>query len=391
MGGPAFATAVEAVTRSARRPVDGEIALFDDGSVFLADLLREIRGARRSITMTDYIFRDGTMTRSTFAALTERARAGVQVRLLLDWNGSRHAPDDLLDSLRTAGGRVQVFRPLGFRYFTRLHKRTHARAIVVDGRVGYTGGIAFDDGWLGDGTGEEQWRDVMLKVRGSLARTVQDHFNALWRQTDGEILSGPAFYPTDGTSASAADTASSGWYVGLFHSPVSDLSADLQDLVWLSIAGARDHLLLATPYMTPDRDIRNALMAAAQRGVRVEIVMPGPHTDAKLIQAATRAYYDDLLAAGVRIFEYQPGRFHEKTITADGRWSIVGSANLDNRSATLNVENVLALEDSALARSLERELDAVKGRAAEVTAATWRPSPLQRLYFNFARVFAKQY
>lgn len=161
--------------------------------------------------------------------------------------------------------------------------------------------------------------------------------------------------------------------------------------MWLAITGAQDRIAIATPYFTPDRDIREALMEAAQRGVGVELLMPGPYTDAKLIQAATRAYYEDLLTAGVRIFEYQPGRFHEKTLTADGHWSIVGSANMDNRSATLNVENVFFVEDHKLAAALEREFALGKGRANEVTLENFNPNPLQRLYYNAARIFAKQH
>jgi cardiolipin synthase len=403
LGSPEFASAVEAITLSARQPLDGEIVVFNNGNDFHADLLAEIGRARRSVTMTNYIFRAGRMTNSTFRALAMSARRGVEVRVMLDWKGSTKAPDDLIAALEEAGGKVEKFRPLGFRFLTRLHRRTHLRAIVIDGTIGYTGGVAFDDGWLGDGAGEEQWRDLMFKYGGALARTTQDHFNALWRQTNGEILSGPDFYPGPEAGLARGDSvvatgdarsvgpAPGSFFVALFHNPVPDLSTDLQDLIWLAIEGAQDRLFLATPYMTPDHDIREAIMDAARRGVRVEVVMPGPYTDAKPIQAATRAYYDDLLAAGVRIFEYQPGRFHEKTLTADGRWSIIGSANMDNRSATLNVENVFAIEDPRLAAALEAELELSKARSIEITRARWNPNPVERAYFNLARLFAKQY
>jgi cardiolipin synthase len=407
LGSPEFVRAVEAITRSARQPVEGEITVFNDGTEFHADLLAEIGRAQHSVTLTNYIFRAGTLTNSTFEALTERAVQGVQVRVLLDWKGSTKAPDELVETLERAGGKVEVFRPFGFRYLTRFHRRTHARAIVIDGKIGYTGGLAFDDGWLGDGTGAEQWRDLMFKYGGAMAGASQDQFNALWRQTNGEILSGLGFYPTVYTDSVAAhsvgtlttttdgarsiDPEPGSFFVGLFHNPVPDLSTDLQDLIWLAVEGARSHVLIATPYMTPDEDIREAIMDAARRGVRVEVVMPGPYTDAKPIQAATRAYYEDLLEAGVRIFEYQPGRFHEKTVTADGHWSIIGSANMDNRSATLNVENVFAIEDPGLATALELELELSKQRAVEITREGWDPSWFQQAYFNLARLFAKQY
>lgn len=425
VGSSEFATAAEAVTRSSRQPITTPIQVFSDGNAFLDDLLAEIERAQGSVTLTNYIFREGRMSNATFDALAERARAGVEVRVLLDWKGSTKAPDARIEALQAAGGKVAVFRPLSLRYVTRLYRRTHMRAIVIDGRVGYTGGMAFDDGWLGDGVGPEQWRDLMFKYDGPMARATQDQFNALWRQTSGEILAGSRFYPTLGTDSvggagsvhtltlrAAADTVSGpaaetlavpgepttssvpadgSWFVDLFHNPMPDLSTDLEDLLWLSITGASRSISIATPYMALDAQVREAIIAAARRGVRVEVVMPGPYTDAKLIQAATRAYYDELLEAGVRIFEYQPGRFHEKTLTVDGRWSVIGSANMDNRSANLNIENVFAIEDPALARALEEELAFSKGRAREVTLQSFRPNPLETLYFHAARIFAKQY
>ena len=389
-----FANTMESVTASSRHPVDPGLVMFNNGEEFFADLLREIAAAEHSVTLTNYVFRDGRMTGETFDALIRRAKCGVQIRLLLDGNGGKKAPQDKLDALLQAGGKVEDFRPLGFRYLTRINKRTHVRAIVIDGKVGYTGGLAFDDGWLGDGVGEDKWRDVMFKYRGAMARATQDQFSALWRPTNGEILSGPDFYPLESDdSAAPTDTVSpsGSWFVGLFHAPAPDLAADLQDIVFLTVAGSRDHLYITTPYMTPDKDILEKIMAAARRGVRVEVLMPGPYTDAKLIQAATRARYRDLLGAGVRIFEYQPGMFHAKTMMADGHWSLIGSANLDNRSATLNVENVFAVEDRRLAGMLEAEFAANKARSKEVTLENFRPNPLKTLYFNFARIFAKQY
>lgn len=377
---------------ASRQPVDTPIALFVDGTLFLEDLLAEIRGATRSVTVTNYIFRAGRMSNDVLDALAERAAAGVEVRLLLDARGTSKIDDERVEAVRAAGGRVATFRPFAFKTILRYHKRTHARAIMVDGEVGYTGGLAFDDGWLGDGSTPDQWRDVMFKLGGEMARATQDQFNGLWRQTDGEILSGPAFYPTAvDEPAATVEPAPSSWFLALFHTPSPDLAADLQDLIWLSIAGATSHILVATPYYTPDADIREALMAAARRGVQVELLMPGPHTDAKPIQAAARAHYASLLESGIRIFEYQPGRFHEKTFTVDGRWSVVGSANMDNRSATLNVENVFAIEDRALAAALEGEFAFSKGRSVEVTVESWDPNPLERLYHNAARLFAKQY
>jgi cardiolipin synthase len=423
LGSPAFVTAMESVTRSPRLPVAGEIAIFNDGTVFLQDLLGEIARARRSVTITNYIFEAGVMSGAIIDSLTAAAERGVAVRLLRDGNGSKHAPDDKLAALAAAGGRTATFRPFGLRSLLRFHRRSHVRAIVVDGVIGYTGGLAFDDDWLGAGNEPERWRDVMFKYSGALARATQDHFNALWRQTDGEILIGPDFYPgahggaqgdanggtkgalhggaardstapdviPDSLPVVAVASDPSSWFVALFHTPMPDLSVDLYDLMWMSIEAARHHIYVATPYLVPDEDILDALVAAARRGVRVEVLMPGPYTDAKVIQAATRARYDELLEAGLVIWEYQPGHFHQKTLTVDGRWSIIGSANLDNRSATLNVENVFGIDDPALARGLEHEFALARARAKLITPEGWDPNPLETAYFNAARLFAKQY
>lgn len=223
LGGEDFMQAVESVVGSPRRLVDSDITVIDNGDVFLADLLGEIAAAERSVTITNYIFREGKMANSVFDALAARAREGIEVRVMLDGQGASEAPEERIDAVVQAGGKVERFRPLSVRSLTRYHKRTHARAIVVDGEVGYTGGLAFDDGWLGDGVGEKQWRDVMLKYGGELARATQDQFNGFWRQTNGEILSGPAFYPVAPEPAAVvvADSAagSSSSFVPLFHTP----------------------------------------------------------------------------------------------------------------------------------------------------------------------------
>jgi cardiolipin synthase len=275
---------------------------------------------------------------------------------------------------------------------TRLHRRTHVRAIAVDGSIGYVGGLAFQDEWLGEGLAPENWRDLMFKVRGTMASAVVDQFNSLWRQTDGEILAGEAFYPTEPAEQTSSTSEGEGpWFVPLLHAPAPDISSDLLDLIWLTIAGARDHIYLATPYLTPPDEIVQALAEAVQRGVAVEVLVPGPYTDTKLVQSATRSYYQKLLDAGVRIYEYQPGRFHAKFLTADGEWSLIGSANMDNRSATLNVENVFGLEDKAFAATLEAEFATDRARAVEVTHTTFHPSPLKQAYYRLVALFTKQF
>ncbi len=388
VGTPDFQTAVESITGSRALARDSAIEIFTNGNLFLEDLIGEIESAQSSVTITNYIFREGVMTNSTFDALTKAAERGVEVRLLLDAVGGYKSPEDRLEKLKAAGGRYEFFRSTNLRSLTRIHRRTHVRAIVIDGKIGYTGGLAFQDEWLGDGTSETDWRDMMFKYDGELARATQDHFNSLWRQTNGEILTGESFYPTTNLHLEPREDL---YFVSLLHTPAPDVSADLLDLIWITVTGAENHIYLSTPYLTPTPEILEALKEAVERGVRVEVVVPGPYTDAKIIQSATRSYYETLLEAGVHIYEYQSGRFHEKAMTVDGHWSLIGSPNMDNRSATLNVENVFGLEDSAFAKLLEEEFELNKSRSQEIVPEEWRPNRFKRIYYRLTSLFAKQF
>lgn len=388
LGTREFQVTVESITRSPAQAIDSEIEIINDGTLFLEDLLEEMKSAKHSITITNYIFDEGQMTNDTFDALIAKAREGVEVRLLLDAHGAQDASKEKIEELKNAGGKVATFRPLSFRALTRIHKRTHVRAIVIDGITGYTGGLAFRDDWLGDGIGEKKWRDTMYKYTGSMARDTQDHFNSLWRQTDGEILTGPDFYPETDTYREPEDDS---YFISLFHSPAPDVSADLLDLVWLTITGAKSHIYLSTPYLTPPPEIVSALSEAVSRGVEVELIVPGSYTDSKIIQSATRAYYETLLDAGVKIYEYQPGRFHEKSLVVDGHWSLIGSPNMDNRSTALNVENIFGIESKPFAKKMEEQFAHNKERSKEVLREEWGPNIFKQAYYHFISLFVKQF
>lgn len=387
VGTPEFRRAAESVTGGAAELIDGEMRIFNNGTAFLNDLLSEIDGAKHSVTITNYIFEPGRMTDETFKALEHAARRGVFVRLLLDDHGSGDAPEDKLQAIEEAGGKVARFRPVSLRTITRVHRRSHVRAITIDGTRGYIGGLAFDDDWFGTGIGENKWRDLMFKFSGTPARAVADQFNTLWRQTEGEILSGEAFFPMLPESIARPGS----YFVSLLHAPAPDISSDLLDLIWLSIVGARERILLATPYLTPPKEILEALKAALDRGVEVAVLMPGPHTDSIVSQGVTRSYYQTLLDMGVTIYEYQPGRFHSKFLTVDGEWSLVGSANMDNRSATLNVENAFGIEDKGFAHALEEEFASGRDDASQITQENFHPSVLKQLWYRAVALFVKQF
>src|SRR5262245_44139430 len=292
----------------------GSVRLLNNGAFFPA-LLHAIRGARHTINLTVYIWEPGRASDDVFAALVERARAGVAVRVLLDGLGCARAPKADQERLRSAGGQVEVFRSARLGKFTRFHKRDHRRAIVVDGTLGFTGGSAIGDKWLGDARNDAEWRDFMVEVTGPLAATVQSAFVALWAHSTGEILSGPAIFP-ELSAAHANGGEPVTWHVGVASSPSAE-NHPLRLFFYETFAAARKRLYITTPYFVLPRSTHMAVADRARHGVDVRILLPNRHTDADIIRLTSHRYYQDLLEAGVRIFEYEPTMMHSKCIVVD--------------------------------------------------------------------------
>lgn len=389
-----FYGTVESITGSNMIPLtpQDKLEILNNGDEFLPDFLNEINNAKKSITITNYIFKEGEMMNSIFDALILKAKEGVHVRVLMDGKGALNRPKDKVSELVSVGGRVETFRPLDPRRITRINKRTHLRAMVIDGKIAYTGGLPFSDEWLGDGTGGKGfWRDIMVKVNGMPARTIQNMFNTMWRQTTGEILAGEDYYPALPPAMISDNDCAKSCFTSLFHAPSPDLDKDLSQLIWLSIVGAKDHIYMETPYLLPDKNILNALKDKAKEGVSVKIIVPGPYIDSKIVQVASKSFYTEVLEAGIEIHEYQSAGFHSKVITIDGHWSIVGSPNLDNRSSTLNIEGILLIEDKAFAQGLEKEIEKDLSHAKQVTLEEFKPQWNVKVLGRISRLFSKQY
>jgi cardiolipin synthase A/B len=365
----------------------GTATLLNNGDVYFADILAAIRAAEHTVHFMVYIWEPGEISDQFFDALCERAAAGVQVRLLLDGLGGIRTPDDGLDRLRTAGGRVGVFRPMRFGKLLRFHKRNHRRAIVLDGRIAYTGGAAVGDKWKGDARNPEEWRDTMVRVDGCLAHNLQSAFGELWAFCTGEVLTGDDVFPPDIDD----DAASSVQSCGIISSPSSE-EHPLRLFYFLTFLAARERLWITTPYFVPDKHTRQVVKRRAQAGVDVRILMPNEHTDAKPIRRASHSYYQELLNAGVRIYEYQPTMMHSKHVVVDGKWSVVGSANMDIRSKELNEENVLGILDHSLAQQLEETFLADLERSREIDRVQWQKRGTSaRIIERIAVLFAEQY
>jgi cardiolipin synthase A/B len=386
-GEPEFYRALESITRSPTIPLrsDEDVQVLSDGAEFLPDLLKEISDAKFSINIANYIWDRGRVVNPLLDSLTNKAREGVEVRLLMDGLGARRIPKDKIKILREAGGRVAIFRPLTLGSITRLNRRHHARAIIIDGRVGYTGGAPFKDGWEGEARGEDKWRDLMFKFYGQPARSLQNMFSTLWRHTHGEILVGAAFYP-DLREYPQSENGS--YYATLLHSPTADLDKDLSQLIWLSLNSAQKSILIETPYFMPDDDIYEVLINKLRQGLRVEIILPYL-IDTRFLRDVNRTYYADLLKAGAKIYEYKISKLHSKVIVVDGRWSVIGSANLDRRSLFLDLQSVIAIDDSQLAMQIIREFEADKENS-DIIPPHFKAPPLERLTGRLGRIFIKQ-
>ena len=322
------------------------VELLQNGNETFPRLWADIRSATSSVTLRLYFILPGATADSLHVALSERARAGVRVYFLYDAFGSSFR-DGYLESLREAGVRVSGFRPARWYELARAQNRSHVRSIVVDGRVAYTGGFGIADLWLGDGRHAEQWRDTNVRFQGPTVQQLQAVFLAGWAEATGELLTGPLFFPP--TPPAVDPVLSAGV---LFTSPTTG-STPAERFLALSIASAARTLYIANAYFVPDDDQRRLLMSAARRGVDVRVLTAGRHTDMPAARHAGRRHYEELLAAGVRIYEYQPTMLHAKVLAADGVWTSLGTMNFDNRSAALNEESNLVVYDPALGARVE--------------------------------------
>ncbi|MFL5401475.1 MAG: phospholipase D-like domain-containing protein [Gemmatimonadales bacterium] len=362
----------------------GEVTLLQNGDAFFPAMLDEIRKARDTINFEVYIFDPDEIGRQFIDALNERARAGIEVRLLLDGFGALKMKKRYREEMRRAGVRIQRFRPFELRNLVRIYRRTHRRAIVVDGRVGFTGGAAVSAKWKGNVNNSHEWRDSMTRVTGPMVAGIQSAFTSNWLYCTGEVLAGPRFFPR-------LDPGPGPCGLSVVSSP-SDAMQPVRLLFWLSFINAHRRLWICNSYFIPDHRLREAVIQRSRAGVDVRVLVPGNHTDAVPVQAAGRSYYEELLDAGVRIFEYQPAMMHAKTVVVDGAWSVVGSSNLDERSMELNEENVLGISDPDFAAAIEQGLTEDFTRSREIRLEEWRRRSLRRRIFErAAKALIEQY
>lgn len=350
--------------------VDGNrIDNYENGVEIFPAMLASVRAARHNINFETYIYWSGHVGREFAEALAERARAGVQVHVLIDWVGSQKMEDALLDTMVRAGVRVERYHPLHWYHLARMNNRTHRKLLVVDGEVGYTGGVGIADVWDGDARRPDEWRDSHYRLQGPAVAQMQAAFMDNWIKATGTVLQGPEYFPPlQPVGVARAQVFTS--------SPTGGGDSMLM-MYLLSITAAERTIDLAASYFVPDDLTRAALLAAMKRGVRVRIIVPGEHIDTEVVRKASRAQWGELLAAGADIREYQPTMFHCKALIVDRRMVSVGSTNFDNRSFRLNDEANLNVYDRAFAEKITAVFESDLRRARRITIAQWQHRPWQ--------------
>lgn len=340
---------------------DVQILVNGDGTYPL--LWRDLRAARESVTLQLYYCKPGRMADTLAEIITERARSRVRVLLLLDAFGSEGLGDDYLAGLRAAGVRVASFRPVHWYALHKAQHRSHIRVVVVDGRIGYTGGFGIDDKWFGDGHSPGAWRDTNTRFTGPAVAQLQATFIAGWVEATGQLITGDLFFPPE--PARAHDSGAQ--LAALFHSAPTIGSTPAGRFMALTISGARQRLYIANSYFVPDEDLVEMLTRAARRGVDVRVLTAGDKTDVQMTRWAGRGRYQRLLEGGVRIYEYQPTMMHAKTLVVDGLWSSIGTMNFDNRSMVFNDESNLLVLDPAVGATMDSLFLADLEYSSEIT------------------------
>ncbi|HET9530897.1 MAG TPA: phospholipase D-like domain-containing protein [Blastocatellia bacterium] len=342
------------------------VEVLTNGEVFYEAELEAIRAARHSINLEAYIFQKGEVTARFIEAMTERARAGVQVKIVLDAIGSFATWNSYFKELREAGGQIEWYHPFRWHTLPRLNNRTHRELLIVDGEVGFIGGAGFADHWLKGKRKRRRWRDTMFRVRGCAVTNLQSVFAENWLEASGELLLDRAYFPFSEVESDSA-------VLIVDSSPSVGLSTRARMLFQSLLASASKTIHITTPYFLPDRSARQEIARAIkERGVEVRIITPGRHADHLLTRRSSRRLYGELLRAGAKIYEYKPSMIHTKSLIIDGIWSVVGSTNFDNRSFGLNDEVNLAAFDAGLADRLQEDFARDLAHSRAVSYDEWR-------------------
>jgi cardiolipin synthase A/B len=381
VGEPSFFPTIEAYTDA---PIVGgnRIELLFNGDETFPAMLREIRSAKSTITFAQYLYEEGAISYEFAQSFSERCRAGVRAHILIDNQGSQNIPDKIPAMMRDAGCHVEFFRRVEAQQvflpwrLLKYNYRNHRRVLVIDGRVGFTGGYGISEAWTGDGRTEDHWRETNARVEGPVVKYLQAAFTESWLEATGTLLGGDGYFPRlEPRGKVSAQMVKSSPIGGSFQNYM---------LFLLSITSAKKSILITNSYFIPDDTMIDALLKAAARGVRVVVLVPGK-IDHQITYRASRSNYGRMLLGGIQIFEYMASLMHAKTMVVDGVWATVGSTNFDNRSFALNEELNLTVYDSGIAQRLEEAFEQDLKYSRKITYEEWNSRGIgERIYEIFA-------
>jgi cardiolipin synthase A/B len=381
VGEPSFFPTIEAYTDA---PIVGgnRIELLFNGDETFPAMLREIKSAKSTITFAQYLYEQGAISYEFAQAFSDRCRAGVRAHILIDNQGSQKIPDQIPAMMRDAGCQVEFFRRVEAQQvflpwkLLKYNYRNHRRVLVIDGRVGFTGGYGISEAWTGDGRTENHWRETNARVEGPVVKYLQAAFTESWLEATGTLLGGDGYFPRlEPRGKVSAQMVKSSPIGGSFQNYM---------LFLLSITSAKKSILITNSYFIPDDTMIDALLNAAARGVRVVVLVPGK-IDHQITYRASRSNYGRMLLGGIQIFEYMASLMHAKTMVVDGVWATVGSTNFDNRSFALNEELNMTVYDSSIARRLEEAFEQDLKYSRKITYEEWNSRGIgERIYEIFA-------
>ena len=386
LGEPSFFPTISAHTDA---PIIGgnRVELLFNGEEIFPAMLDGIRSARKSITYLQYLYKGGDIAFELAQAFAERCRAGVRVNILIDDHGGSEMPAEIPELWRQSGCQMKWFRRIRlFQFITpwellSYNYRNHRRILVIDGRIGFTGGHGVSDAWTGDGRTKNHWRDTAARVEGPIVQQLQAAFVESWRETTGDMLGDELYFPALEPRGNVnAQVVASSPFGGTYESYL---------LFLMSIASARKSIYITNPYFVPDERMTAALLNAVARGVRVVLLTPGK-IDWMLVYRASRRGLGPLMLGGIEIYEYQPALLHAKTMVVDGIWATVGSTNLDNRSFALNQELNLVVHDAAIAGKLERAFKEDLNHSQKLTYEAWKARPFSEKVLELLTIPIKE-
>ena len=359
------------------------VDVFTDGDTFYPAMLEAIRSARETVHMECYIFKKGEIGDAFVEALCERAKAGVRVTLVMDAIGSFGAFRALAKPLQAAGCRVAAYQRFTWYRLSRLNNRTHRELLVIDGAVAFAGGAGVADWWAKPMHGKPRWRDMMTRIEGPVVSDIMGVLAENWVECCGEILTGPETYKPPREAGTIAAFA--------VKSSPSDRATVSRVLFQTLIEGANAKIRVSTPYFLPDKAFRQAIRRTAGRGVDMMVIVPGSKTDQHWVRLASRRMYGQMLGAGVRIFEYERGMTHVKSLIVDDLWAVIGTTNLDNRSFEHNDEVNVAFRDAGVSERLMQDFERDLSDSREITLQEWRRRPVwEKLIGTVAWILERQ-